>query len=146
MLASEATVHLTIGSYFENIELVQIVIEEALNRLTIDEDSSHWLGIAVREAVANAIKHGNQGDPAKRVEVAVGFTESELVISVRDEGEGFDPGKVSDPLEPENLLRASGRGIFFMRKFVDEIDFSFHDQGGTVVTLRKQLDSPPPLV
>ena len=65
-------VHLAIGSSFHNIELVQVVVEEALRRLDLDPDDAHWIGIAVREAVANAVKHGNRQDPDKKVELDFG--------------------------------------------------------------------------
>lgn len=131
--------HLTIGSRFENIELVQMAVDEALGERGVAEDVRHWVGLALREAVANAIKHGNGQDPSKRVDVAVELGESALSLSVADEGRGFDPDGVRDPLAPENRFRADGRGIFYMRKFMDEVSYSFSPGGGTVVTLRKRL-------
>jgi len=141
MAAEDPQVHLAIGSQFENIELVQIVVEESLRKFDLDEATAHSIGLAVREAVANAIKHGNQEDPDKRVEVDFGFDEGEVVIEVTDQGDGFDLLEVKDPLKPDNLLRSSGRGIFFMNSFMDAIDYSFKPEGGTVVTLRKRLTS-----
>lgn len=134
--------HLGIGSRFENIELVQVVLKDSLERLGLDEDARHWVDIAVREAVANAIKHGNRQDPTKRVEVDLGLDGESLVIRVEDEGAGFEPGEVSNPLAPENLLKPSGRGIFYMRSFMDEVQYGLRPEGGTVVTLRKRLPSP----
>lgn len=130
---------LSIGSEFENIELVQAVLDESLQQLELDEDARYWIGIAVREAVANAIKHGNRQDPDKNVEVDLRVIEEDVVISVSDEGEGFDPSTVGDPLDPENLLKPNGRGIFYMNRFMDAIDYEFGPEGGTVVTLRKRL-------
>jgi serine/threonine-protein kinase RsbW len=132
---------LAIGSSFHNIELVQVVVEEALRRLDLDPDDAHWVGIAVREAVANAVKHGNRQDPDKKVELDFGVEGDELVIQVLDEGGGFDPGGVDDPLEAKNVLKPSGRGIFYMKKFMDDIEYSFRPDGGTVVTLRKRLEN-----
>ena len=130
---------LSIGSEFENIELIQAVLDESLQRLDFDEDSRYWIGIAVREAVANAIKHGNRQDPQKQVEVELFVEDGQLVIRVRDQGEGFDPGRVANPLDPENLLKPDGRGIFYMNRFMDAIEYDFGPEGGTVVTLRKRL-------
>lgn len=130
---------LSIGSEFENIELIQAVLDESLQRLDFDEDSRYWIGIAVREAVANAIKHGNRQDPQKQVEVELFVEGGQLVIRVRDQGEGFDPGRVANPLDPENLLKPDGRGIFYMNRFMDAIEYDFGPEGGTVVTLRKRL-------
>jgi serine/threonine-protein kinase RsbW len=130
---------LSIGSEFENIELIQAVLDESLQRLDFDEDSRYWIGIAVREAVANAIKHGNRQDPDKQVEVQLYVEAGHLVIRVRDQGEGFDPRGVANPLDPENLLKPDGRGIFYMNRFMDAIEYDFGPEGGTVVTLRKRL-------
>ncbi|GMU65649.1 MAG: hypothetical protein AMXMBFR36_19230 [Acidobacteriota bacterium] len=131
--------HLTIGSRFENIELVQMAVDEALGERGVSDDVRHWVGLALREAVANAIKHGNRQDPSKRVDVAVDLGDAALTLAVADEGPGFDPHEVRDPLAPENRFRADGRGIFYMRKFMDEVSYSFGPGGGTVVTLRKRL-------
>ncbi|REJ82599.1 MAG: ATP-binding protein [Acidobacteria bacterium] len=134
-----ADVHLSIDSQFENIELVQVLLEDSLQRLHLDEDSRYWIGIAIREAVANAIKHGNREDPDKQVTVRVRVVEEVLTIEVEDQGEGFEPTEVADPLAPDNLLKPDGRGIFYMKRFMDDIDYSFGPQGGTLVTLRKRL-------
>lgn len=141
MTSRDPEVQLSIGSRFENIELVQVVLNESLERLEVDEDSRHWIGIAVREAVANAIKHGNRQDPEKHVAVELTINQGELVIRVQDEGNGFDPSEVEDPLDPRNLLKPDGRGIFYMNKFMDDIAFSFGSEGGTLVTLKKRLSA-----
>jgi serine/threonine-protein kinase RsbW len=133
--------HLGIGSRFENIEVVQTVLAESLERLGIAEDLSHWIDVAVREAVANAIKHGNRQNPEKTVEVDLLLENSDLVIRVQDRGEGFDAGAVGDPLVPANLLRPNGRGLFYMKSFMDEVDVRPRPGGGTVVTLRKRVDA-----
>ena len=139
MSRPECQFHLALGSRFENIELVQVVLDESLRRLECDEDTRYWVGIAVREAVANAIKHGNLQNPVKKVEIDLRVEGEELVISVLDEGLGFDPGQVANPLDPENLLKPDGRGIFYMGKFMDGVEYRFRDSGGTEVTLRKRI-------
>jgi serine/threonine-protein kinase RsbW len=131
--------HLTIGSRFENIELVQIVLKDSLDRLGLDEDARHWIDIAVREAVANAIKHGNEQNPDKQVDVDLALEGDELVIQVHDQGAGFEPGEVQNPLAPENLLKPNGRGIFYMKSFMDQIQYGKGPEGGTMVTMRKRL-------
>ncbi|HTQ80255.1 MAG TPA: ATP-binding protein [Thermoanaerobaculia bacterium] len=131
--------HLAIGSRFENIELVQVVLNDSLERLGMDGEARHWVDIAVREAVANAIKHGNRQDPGKKVCVDAEVEGIDLVIRVEDEGPGFDLTQLDDPLAPENLLKPSGRGIFYMKSFMDDIQYGPRPGGGTVVTLRKRL-------
>jgi serine/threonine-protein kinase RsbW len=97
------------------------------------------MSVAVRESVVNAIKHGNKQDETKRVYVDFTLHERALEVQVRDEGKGFDPQGVPDPLAPENLLKAYGRGIFFMRQFMDEVTHSFPARGGTVVRMLKRV-------
>jgi serine/threonine-protein kinase RsbW len=139
MVAPEPEAYLAVASRFENIELVQAVVDDLLARLGVEEEERHWVGLAVREAVANAIKHGNANDPSKQVEVEVGLLAGEVVLTVRDEGGGFDPEGVANPLAPENLLRPGGRGIFYMRSLMDHVDYRFGATGGTEVVLRKRV-------
>ncbi len=139
MPSEEPQVRISIGSRFEHIDLIQVVVDDALERLGLDDDSRHWVGIAIREAVANAIKHGNRQDPEKEVEVELAIIEDQAIIRVVDQGEGFDLQAVDDPLAPENLLKPNGRGIFYMKNFMDEIRYDSRPNGGTVVTLRKQI-------
>lgn len=134
--------HLDVGSRFENIELIQVVLRDALDRLGVDEDTRHWVDVAVREAVANAIKHGNAQDPAKQVHVDLFLEGEDVIIRVEDEGVGFDPDQLRDPLAPENLLKPNGRGIFYMKSFMDEIHYGPRPGGGTIVTMRKKVTGP----
>ncbi len=136
------TIRLRIGSRYENIELVRAVLDEALEPLEVDEESSYWMGIALREALTNAIKHGNALDAEKKVEVALEVGADEIMITVEDEGSGFDPAAVEDPLAPDNLLKTEGRGIFYMRKFMDKIEYDFGAGGGTKVRLHKKFGAP----
>jgi serine/threonine-protein kinase RsbW len=134
--------HLRIGSRFENIELVQMTVDETLQECGASDEQRHWIGLALREAVANAIKHGNRQQAAKQVDVQVALTDGDLEIRVADQGAGFDPGAVKDPLAPENRFRGDGRGIFYMKKFMDDVRYDARPDGGTVVTLRKRLLDP----
>jgi serine/threonine-protein kinase RsbW len=138
-MSDEQSFHLTIGSRFENIELVQLILKGSLDQLGLDDDNRHWIDVAVREAVANAIKHGNQEDPAKQVVIDMTIENDTMVIRVEDEGIGFDPSSLDDPLAPENLLKPNGRGIFYMKSFMDDIQYGVRPGGGTLVTLRKRL-------
>jgi len=138
-MPQERHFHLDVGSRFENIELVQVVLRDSLERLGVDEDTRHWMDVAVREAVANAIKHGNAQDPGKQIHVDLFREGDEVVIQVEDEGIGFDPAQLQNPLAPENLLKPNGRGIFYMKSFMDDIHYGSRPGGGTIVTLRKKV-------
>ena len=140
---TDRQLHLTFGSRFENIELVQTAIDEAIAERGADEDARHWIGLAVREAVANAIKHGNRQDAEKRVDVELRFSNGFVDIVVTDQGSGFQPEEVRDPLAPENLFKSNGRGIFYMKRFMDDVSYATHPGGGTVVTLRKRIAPEP---
>ena len=132
-------IEITISSRFENIELVQVIAEHLCENAGVDEDGSHWVGMAVREAVANAIKHGNKLDVLKKVHATFELQGQDLEIRISDEGEGFDPTNVSDPLNPQNLMKTSGRGIFYMKTFMDQVSYSFNPGGGTSLVMTKNL-------
>src|SRR6266480_1501059 len=132
-------VEITISSRFENIELVQVIAEHLCENAGLDEDGSHWIGMAVREAVANAIKHGNKLDVRKKVNATFHLHDHELEIKISDEGAGFDPAAIGDPLNPQNLMKTSGRGIFYMKTFMDQVRYSFAPGGGTSLVMTKNL-------
>ncbi len=135
-------VRLEFPSHFDMLDVVQILSDHMGQLGQLDEDSTHWVGVAVRESVINAIKHGNGEDEDKRVVVEFEFEPSQLIVRVVDQGEGFDPGEVVDPLAPENLLKSSGRGIFFMRNFMDDLTLQPGPQGGTEVRMVKKFGPP----
>jgi serine/threonine-protein kinase RsbW len=143
MLTRGGTVRLQIHSNFEMLDFVQVVSDRMGQLAGLDEDAIHWIGVAVRESVINAIKHGNREDYGKIVTVefavAPSTAPSELVVRVLDQGEGFDPEEVADPLAPENILKSSGRGIFFMRNFMDDVTLKRAAEGGMEVRMVKKL-------
>lgn len=132
-------IEITISSRFENIELVQVIAEHLCELAGVDDDGSHWIGMAVREGVANAIKHGNKLDLRKKVHATFDLLGTRLEIRITDEGAGFDPGQVGDPLNPQNLMKTSGRGIFYMKTFMDNVAYSFGPGGGTQLIMTKDL-------
>lgn len=140
-------VRLEIHSSFEMLDFVQLVSDRIARLAGLDEEALHWIGVAVRESVINAIKHGNREDYAKLVTVEFTFTPrlapTELRIRVTDEGAGFDPDEVGNPLAPENLLKSSGRGIFFMRSFMDDVALRRRPEGGMEVRMLKKLAPAP---
>ena len=128
------------------LDFVQVASDH-LGRLSgLDEEALHWVGVAVRESVINAIKHGNSGDERKHVYVEFtpidGERPSGIQIRVRDEGPGFDPDALPDPLAPENMLKASGRGIFLIRSFMDELVLRRAAEGGMEVVMVKRVSAP----
>ena len=148
-------VHLELTSAFDLLDLVQLVGDHVARRLGLDEDARYSVGVAIRESVINAIKHGNGNDASKRVRVdftidgaaagagvagASGEAGGEvLVICVRDQGTGFDPSTIADPLAPENLLKASGRGIFLIRNFMDQVQIERAPDGGMEICMMKRI-------
>jgi serine/threonine-protein kinase RsbW len=139
-----SSVRLDFHSSFDMLDFVQVVSDHIGRRVGLDDEALHWVGVAVRESVINAIKHGNANDARKRVHVeftALDGARPGLAIRVRDEGPGFDPACLPDCLAPNNLLKSSGRGIFLIRNFMDELVLQRAPEGGMEVRMVKRL--PP---
>jgi serine/threonine-protein kinase RsbW len=145
MPARGGTVRLQIPSNFELLDVIQVASDRLAVLAGLDEDAIHWIGVAVRESVINAIKHGNREDHAKLVTIEFSLTPpaapTEFIVRVLDEGEGFEPQAVADPLAPENILKSSGRGIFFMRSFMDDVVLRRASEGGMEVRMVKKLSA-----
>ena len=142
-MTSGNTVRIDFHSSLGMLDFVQMVSDYIARFVGLDDDSVHWVSVAVRESVINAIKHGNGNDVRKRVHVEfTSLQDSEgpgIAIVVRDEGCGFDPSEIPDPLAQENLLKTHGRGIFLMRSFMDEMSFERVEQGGMQVRMVKRV-------
>jgi serine/threonine-protein kinase RsbW len=138
-------IRLEFSSAFEMLDFVQVVSDHLARGVGLDEDSLHWVGVAIRESVINAIKHGNKSDATKHVfvEFETAAHVPELVIRVRDQGDGFDPDTVANPLDPENLLKSSGRGIFLIRNFMDDVRLQRAPQGGMEIRMVKRVQAAP---
>lgn len=132
------TIELTLPSRIEAINKAATAVAGLVSRSGIDEDAAFGIDMAVREALANAVIHGNKLDEAKLVEINVKSSLDSFEVSVHDQGQGFNPETISDPTKEENLLKSSGRGIFFMRNFFDEVDWSISPTGGTTVRMIKR--------
>jgi len=135
-------VRLEFTSVFEMVDFVQVVSDHMSRTVGLDEDAAHWVGVAIRESVINAIKHGNRNDASKRVFVEFETRVqqvAELLIRVRDQGEGFDPEELANPLAPENLLKSSGRGIFLIRNFMDDVQLRRAPEGGMEIRMIKRV-------
>ncbi len=106
----------------------------------LDTDGAHYLGVAAREALVNAIQHGHGFDVRRKVKVGIRIASGRVIVmTVRDQGPGFDPSRVPDPVAPENLTKPDGRGLLFMRAFADRVSFAFPRSGGALVRLEKDL-------
>ncbi len=136
---SKEKVEIILPSRIESVEEAAQSVSKVATRFGIGEDSIFGIDLAVREAVANAVKHGNKLDETKPVEITFSKTNEGFEIEIRDFGKGFEPDEVPDPTQPENLLKASGRGILFMRNFMDEVTWENHEDGGTIVKMTKKL-------
>lgn len=128
----------TLDSTLESVNQAEEAALQFAARSGFTEDEVQRISMAVRESMVNAVLHGNQYDPKKKVRISFENRADTLVIRVADEGTGLDPANVPDPLAPENLLKTSGRGIFLMRAFMDEVEFK-NLNPGTEITLIKHV-------
>ena len=135
---SEKQTKISIASKFESIDEAVVKAVNFAKDAGFAEDSIFGIDMAVREAVANAVKHGNKLDESKQVEITLSNDEKELEIVVRDYGSGFKVEDVPDPTNPENLLKEDGRGILFMQNFIDTVEFHNHPEGGMLVKMLKK--------
>jgi serine/threonine-protein kinase RsbW len=135
------TIELSIESKLEFVDLVASVTKDITTKMGFGEDDASWIELAVHEAVINAIMHGNKSAPDKQVDVRFVAESEALTVYVRDYGAGFDPSHLPDPTASDNLLNPTGRGIFYMRTFMDEVEHSIHPSGGSLVRMTKHRRS-----
>jgi serine/threonine-protein kinase RsbW len=132
----------TLDSTLDSVNKAESTAAQFAAGAGFNEDERDNIAMAVREAAVNAVLHGNAHDPAKKVFLVCESTAEELVITVTDQGKGLDPKCIPDPLSPENLLKGSGRGIFLIRAFMDEVRFR-NTHPGTEITLIKHVGRKP---
>jgi serine/threonine-protein kinase RsbW len=133
------TTELRFASRVEAIDEAAAAVSEFLSRAGVSEDAAFGIDMAVREAVTNAVVHGNKRDETKFIELSLRTLSGAVEITVHDQGSGFNPNDIPDPTREENILKTSGRGIFFMRNFMDEVDWSINPKGGTTARMSKRL-------
>jgi len=129
-----------LDSTLDSVNEVERKASELASESGLDEDEVQRIEMAVREAAVNAVYHGNAYDPNKKMTFSMERTGDSLIMTVSDEGKGLEESQIPDPLSPENLLKPSGRGIFLIRSFMDEVRIR-NLQPGTEVTLIKHVRS-----
>jgi serine/threonine-protein kinase RsbW len=132
------TIELKLPSRIESVDESAVFAEKVARDWGYSDDFLSAIDLAVRESVANAVKHGNKFDEEKQVEVVLTDSAAGLEMSVRDYGEGFAVDEIPDPTNPENLLKVNGRGILFMRSFMDEVGWERATGGGMIVKMLKK--------
>jgi serine/threonine-protein kinase RsbW len=138
VMASQTSVKLVLSSEVRLVDVAHAASETMAGIAGFEEDDALNVGIAVREAVINAMLHGNRLDRTRKVEVSLRGRPGSVRVKVRDHGAGFDAAATPDPTMGDNLMRSSGRGILVMRAFVDRVDFKFVAGHGMEVTLEKK--------
>jgi serine/threonine-protein kinase RsbW len=136
---TDQTTRLVLPSHIEAVADAAAATTDFVKNCGVTEEAAFGIEMAVREAVTNAMVHGNQEDEAKSVEVIFSCHGNELEVEVRDQGTGFEPTSVPDPTDPANLLKTSGRGIFLMRNFMDKVEWVARPEGGTAVRMTKKF-------
>lgn len=118
--------------------MIEPILIELKETLRLKDENFYNIMIAVTEAVNNAVTHGNQLDPSKEVTFQVIGEPDYITITVKDSGKGFDPNTVEDCLEPDNLLKESGRGVFIIKELMDDVKIE-SDCKGTTLTMRYRI-------
>ena len=139
MAATTQRLEVTLETQPESVDLAETIATRIAEATGFSEEDIHKISMAVREGVINAYNYGNQQDRRKKIFITVEFDSRRMTIRVLDEGEGFDATEVPDCLAEENLLRTSGRGLFLMRMFMDELTVQRGSGGGTELVLVKKL-------
>ena len=132
----------TLESTLDSVDTAEATAEKVAAEAGIPEDDRYQVTMAVREAMVNAVMHGNAYDPGKKVTISFAVEGKSLIITICDQGPGVDVEHLPDPLAPENILRGSGRGIFLIRSFMDDVRFRKLSPG-TEMTLVKNLPTAP---
>ena len=138
MIQSSITQNIELSSKLENLAQIEQFVDDLCEQFDISEDHYGNILIALTEAVNNAITHGNQLNPSKKVCLNMGTTLNEVEFTIKDEGNGFDFNNVPDPTLPENIEKLSGRGIFLMKSLADDVVF---EEEGTKIKLKFSLSA-----
>jgi len=132
-------IHLTVLSDIKYLDVVQSVSDSFSSLTGLKGEDTYWVGLSIREAVTNAILHGNKSNTSIPVELSFKQVDNRLVVTVTDKGDGLDESRIPDPLDPANLLKPGGRGIFLVRSFMDKVFINTPDGGGTELVMEKYI-------
>ncbi len=135
---TEQAIELSLPSSMQHVYLLDVVVSEILRDTDFAEEVREQINLAAIEAGTNAIKHGNKEDPHKRAIILFYLDDDKLTIVIEDEGDGFTRKEVADPLDPENLLKSSGRGIFLMEAYMDSV---IYEADGTIIKMVKYKET-----
>ena len=138
---TERVIALSLPSSMQHVYLLDVVVTEILKETDFTEDIQEQINLAVIEAGTNAIKHGNKENPTKKATLEFTLAQDKLEIVIEDEGDGFTRKEVADPLDPENLLKSSGRGLFLMEACMDSVTY---ENNGTIIKMVKYKETPEP--
>src|SRR5438094_1015285 len=133
------TVNQVLDSTLESVDQAERVALDLARESGFGEEDLDRIGMSVRECMVNAVVHGNRYNSHKKVRLSLSLTPERLTIRIADQGDGFDPDQLPDPLSGDNLLRHSGRGIFLMKAFMDDLRVRRLEPSGTEVTLVKNV-------
>ena len=135
---------LTVQSRLEEMASVHALVEEAIREFKLTEDLAHWIELTISESMINAIQHGNKLDPDKQATLKISSDGEAIEVIVEDQGKGFKLDDIADPTNVENLLKPSGRGILIIRSFMDEVDLSKREGGGSRLRMLKRIPKVDP--
>ena len=130
---------MTIPSRLEEMDAVHALVEAAVKEFDLDDELAHWIELTVSESVINAIQHGNKCDPSKNARLTISSDGDAIEVIVEDQGIGFTLSDVADPTDCANLMKPSGRGILIIRSFMDEVDLTACEGGGSRLRMIKKL-------
>ena len=139
MATKASKLEVTLDTLLESVDLAESIVQRVAEAAGFSEEDVHKFGMAVREGVINAYNYGNRQDRTKKIRLSIEFEPDRMIVHVCDEGQGFEPTDVPDPLAEENLLRTSGRGLFLMKAFMDDFAVQRGACGGAELVMIKKL-------
>ncbi len=142
MPATTQRLEVTLETALESVDLAENIVKRIAEAAGFSHEEIDKIAMAVREGVINAYNYGNRHDPRKKIGLVVEFGPDKMTVHVRDEGAGFDPAEIPDPLAEDNLLRTSGRGLFLIRAFMDDFAVQRRPGGGAELVMSKKLPHP----